>query len=329
MPAAGHSAARLRTGAVPAPGTLSRGGPASRQDLHLRLRLLSARANDVQDGPPGTMGRYGRGRVTSPRPARGGSLTSSPWRGRANRPSHQGSGELIAGGQNSSHDVPVAVITNGSLLGRPGRARGTGGSRHRAAVARRPRTTVCSSWSTVGPRRCAWPTSSDGMATFRKGFAGQVWLEVMLLGTASQTCRRGRGATRGAGRAHRPRSRPAQHSRAPTGRGVRGGAGRRQVASGSSPPCSDPHAEVSRRRPAGRRRPHSSNSADVLALLSRRPCSVCRHRHRPGNPPGEALKAVTGSSPKARWQLHTHGDRSFYAAAAAATERLKEEMPSR
>ena len=80
-----HAAARVRTGPVAAARPLARRRPRAVQDLHLRLRLLPARAHDAQDGDARALGRPGRRGRAGARPARVTARTSSLSRDRANR----------------------------------------------------------------------------------------------------------------------------------------------------------------------------------------------------------------------------------------------------
>ena len=60
--------------------------------------------------------------------------------------------------------------------------------------------------------------------------------------------------------------------------------------------------------------------ADILALLSRRPCTVADIAAGLGIHHGEALKAVTALVTEGALDLHTHDDRSFYVVATAAAD---------
>jgi wyosine [tRNA(Phe)-imidazoG37] synthetase (radical SAM superfamily) len=65
--------------------------------------------------------------------------------------------------------------------------------------------------------------------------------------------------------------------------------------------------------------------ADILALLSRRPCTVADIAAGLGIHHSEALKAATALVTEGALELHTHEDRSFYVAAPATAENREEE----
>ena len=92
---------------------------------------------------------------------------------------YAGLGEVVDGVK-AVTDVPVAVITNGSLLGLPEVQRDLG---HADIVL--PSLDAADEAAKKSINR---PEGSlelkglvDGMASFREAFAGQIWLEVMLL----------------------------------------------------------------------------------------------------------------------------------------------------
>ena len=65
--------------------------------------------------------------------------------------------------------------------------------------------------------------------------------------------------------------------------------------------------------------------ADVLELVSRRPCTVADIASGLGIHHGEALKAATALVNQGAAELHTHEGRSFYLAAPAADQKREEE----
>ena len=69
----------------------------------------------------------------------------------------------------------------------------------------------------------------------------------------------------------------------------------------------------------------SPAAADVLALLSRRPCTVADIAAGLGIHHGEALKAATALVNEGALELHTHEGRSFYVVATAAAQNRQEE----
>jgi len=65
--------------------------------------------------------------------------------------------------------------------------------------------------------------------------------------------------------------------------------------------------------------------ADILALLSRRPCTVADIAAGLGIHHGEALKAASALVSEGALELLAHEDQSFYVAAPAAAENRDEE----
>ena len=232
---------------------------------------------------------------------------------------HAGIGDVIAGIKRLT-DVPVAVITNGSLLGRPAVRRGLAAADIVLPSLDAPMM-ACSSSSTVPTRRSASTMWSAAMIAFRHGYRGQMWLEVMLLagvtGMVAEVERLAELAARISpdriqlNTAVRP---PAESFVAP-------------VADGSLQEFAalfTPHAEViADTAPAGGDR--VAARADILALLSRRPCTVADIAAGLGIHHGEALKAATALVAEGVLELHTHEDRSFYVVATAAAENRQEE----
>src|SRR5665811_679253 len=85
-----------------------------------------------------------------------------------------------------------------------------------------------------------------------------------------------------------------------------------------------PHAEViADTAPAGGDRVAARE--DILALLSRRPCTVADIAAGLGIHHGEALKAATQLVTEGAAELHAHEDRSFYVATPATLEIREEE----
>ena len=62
---------------------------------------------------------------------------------------------------------------------------------------------------------------------------------------------------------------------------------------------------------------HTAARADILAQLSRRPCTVADIAAGLGIHHGEALKSATALVSKGAARLHTHSGRSFYIAVSA------------
>jgi len=232
---------------------------------------------------------------------------------------HAGIGDVIAAIKRLT-DVPVAVITNGSLLGRPAVRRGLADADIVVPSLDAPDDGL---FRLVNRPHAALRFADvvGGMIAFRNGYRGQVWLEVMLLagvtGMVAEVGRLAELATRIApdriqlNTAVRP---PAESFVAP-------------VANGSLQELAGlftPHAEViADTVPTDGDR--VAGHADILALLSRRPCTVADIAAGLGIHHGEGLKAVTALVATGALELHTHEDRSFYVVATATAENRQEE----
>jgi wyosine [tRNA(Phe)-imidazoG37] synthetase (radical SAM superfamily) len=233
---------------------------------------------------------------------------------------HAGIGDVVNGIKRLT-DVPVAVITNGSLLGRPAVRRGLAAAdivlpsldapdERLFELINRPHEAL------------RFAEIVAGMVAFREHYRGQIWLEVMLLsGVTDLHAEVGRLAGLAAriapdriqlNTAVRP---PAESSvGAVADRPLQELAGlftpRAEVIAASVPAEGDRVAAT----------------ADVLELVSRRPCTVADIAAGLGIHHGEALKAATTLVNEGAAELHTHRGRSFYAAASAAAEPHEEEM---
>jgi len=233
---------------------------------------------------------------------------------------HAGIGEVINGIKEIT-DVPVAVITNGSLLGRP--AVGTG-----LAVADivLPSLDAPSEDLFLKVNR---PHESlhladlvEGLVSFRAGFKGELWLEVMLLAGVTGSATRARRLAELAARivpdriqlntAVRP---PAESFVAPVARATL------EELAGLFTPCAEVIADLPFAAGDG-----VAAETDVLELLSRRPCTVSDIATGLSIHHGEALKAVTALVNTGAVNLYTHEDRSFYVAATVAAEDREEEQ---
>jgi wyosine [tRNA(Phe)-imidazoG37] synthetase (radical SAM superfamily) len=234
---------------------------------------------------------------------------------------HTGLGEVIAGIRQLT-DVPVAVITNGSLLSRPEVRRGLAAADIVLPSLDAPVDGLFQLVNRPHPT-LRLTDVVDGMAAFRKGFAGQIWIEVMLLAgitdTPSDVGRLAELAARIA-----PNRVQLNTAVRPPAETFAGAVARRSLQELAG--LFTPHAEViADVVPADGDR--TSTDSDVLALLSRRPCSVADIATGLGIHHGEALKTATQLVAQGAAQLHTRGGRSFYTAASAATEHHEEEMP--
>lgn len=234
---------------------------------------------------------------------------------------HAGIGDVIAGIKRLT-DVPVAVITNGSLLSHPTARRGLA-----AADIVLPSLDAPSDglFQLINRPHAALRFADvvGGMIAFRNGYPGQLWLEVMLLagvtGMVAEVERLAELAARIApdriqlNTAVRP---PAESFVAPVpDSSLQAFAG-----------LFTPHAEViADILPAGGSRVAARE--DILALLSRRPCTVAGIAAGLGIHHGEALKAATQLVTEGAAKLHAHEDRSFYVA-TPATLKIREEERS-
>ena len=84
-----------------------------------------------------------------------------------------------------------------------------------------------------------------------------------------------------------------------------------------------PHAEVIADLPASAG-VGTATQADVLELVSRRPCTIADIASGLGIHHGEALKAATSLVDQGAAKLHTHEGRPFYMAAPAADQKRAE-----
>ena len=209
--------------------------------------------------------------------------------------------------------VPVAVITNGSLLGRPAVRRDLAAADIVLPSLDAPSEELY--------QRVNRPHASlhldglvEGLVSFRAAYKGEIWLEVMLL--AGMTAREPE-VRRLAGlvariapdriqlnTAVRP---PAESFAAPVDRATLD-----ELAA-----LFTPHAEVIADLPASAGNGVAAE-ADVLELVCRRPCTVADIAAGLGIHRGEALKAATALVNRGAVELHTHEGRSFYLAAPAA-----------
>jgi wyosine [tRNA(Phe)-imidazoG37] synthetase (radical SAM superfamily) len=234
---------------------------------------------------------------------------------------HAGIGAVIDGIK-AITDVPVAVITNGSLLGRPAVRRDLAAADIVLPSLDAPSEELY--------RRVNRPHASlhlddlvDGLVSFRAAYGGQIWLEVMLLAGMTSPLPQVRRLAELAARiapdriqlntAVRP---PAESFAAPVD-----GAALDECAA-----LFTPRAEVIADLPVSAGNGVAAE-ADVLELVSRRPCTVADIASGLGIHHGEALKAATALVNQGVAELHTHEGRSFYLAAPAAGQKREWEKP--
>ena len=234
---------------------------------------------------------------------------------------HAGMGDVIADLKRLT-DIPVAVITNGSLLGRAAVRRGLAAA-----------DIVLPSLDAPDDRRFRlinrphhslhFAEMVGAMAEFRRRYAGQIWLEVMLLAGITDAPSDVERLAELAAHIAPDRIQLNTAVRPPAEMFVSAVAGSAlQDLCGLFTPCAEVIADAPPAAGHG-----TSTNADVLALLSRRPCTIADIAAGLGIHHGEALKAAAQLVGGGAAELHTHGGRSFYAAASAVPKHREEERP--
>jgi wyosine [tRNA(Phe)-imidazoG37] synthetase (radical SAM superfamily) len=224
-------------------------------------------------------------------------------------------GELIAAIK-SITDVPVVVITNGSLLGLPEVQRSLASADIVVPSLDAPDAGL---WARVNRPHADLTFAGvvDGVAAFRESFEGEVWLEVMVLeGLTSSPEVVSRIATLAA------RVAP---DRVQLNTAVR-------PSSDTSVTAVHP-ADLERLaglfRPAAEIIGHAVvveddltvSLSDVLALLRRRPCSVADIAAGLGAHQGEIIKLVTALLDRGAIRTTMHNGHRYYAAATTWADR--------
>lgn len=238
-----------------------------------------------------------------------------------------GSGEptLYAGlgkvvdGIKATTDVPVAVITNGSLLGLPEVQHDFA---HADVVLPSLDSTDEATYQRVNRPHdsLSFDGLVDGIAAFRGGFSGQIWLEVMLLegvtGTEEEVARLAALARLVAperiqlNTVVRP---PAESSARPV-------PPERLVVFASA---FSPRAEVIVGAPA-LQSDQEATTGDVLALVARRPCTATDVAAGLGVHQNAALKTLTALVKRGEAVRREHEGGVFYAAADNVRPSLEE-----
>jgi wyosine [tRNA(Phe)-imidazoG37] synthetase (radical SAM superfamily) len=224
---------------------------------------------------------------------------------------YNGIGEVIAGVKDVT-DIPVAVITNGSLLGVPAVQRDLRDAdlvlpsldvadAGLFALVNRPQATL------------RFDQVVDGMTAFRKRYTGQIWLEVMLLGGVTAIAAEAERIAAVAARIAPDRIQLNTTVRPPAEAFVHAVAPERLTEFAA---LFTPLAEVIAETAAG---PAAGDATDddVLALLRRRPCSVADIATGLAVHHAVALKAATSLVAAGRVEERQHGGQTFYAAAAS------------
>jgi wyosine [tRNA(Phe)-imidazoG37] synthetase (radical SAM superfamily) len=228
---------------------------------------------------------------------------------------HAGIGAVIAGLKRLT-SVPVVVLTNGSLLSDPHVRRDLAAADIVIPSLDAPSEGL---FQLVNrPHRDLHLSDIvDGMVAFRQEYVGQIWVEVMLLagitGIADEVERLAELATRiRPDRIHlntavRP---PAESYVDPVP----------EQALHAFAGFFTPPADVVTGRPSATLDGHATR-ADVLALLSRRPCSTADVAAGLGIHYDEALKSLAALVDEGAIKLHTHEGAVFYAAHETGEER--------
>lgn len=228
---------------------------------------------------------------------------------------HSGIGDVIAGLKGLT-SAPVVVLTNGSLLMDPQVRRDLAAADIVIPSLDAPSEGL---YQLVNrPHRDLHLSEIiDGMVAFRQEYGGQIWLEVMLLagitGIADEVERLAGLATRiGPDRIHlntavRP---PAESYVDPVPEQAL-----HVFAESFTPP-----ADVVARRPCATVEGHATRE-DVLALLSRRPCSTADVAAGLGIHYDEALKTLAALVDEGAISPHTYEGAVFYAAHETGEER--------
>ena len=231
----------------------------------------------------------------------------------------RGVGEVIAGIKEST-DVPVAVLTNGSLLGRPDVRRDLAPADIVAPSLDAPDERLFRSVNRPH-RSLHLETVVDGLVAFRERFRGQIWLEVLLLD----------GVTSGPEEVSRLAALAARilPERIQLNTVVRPAAESsvRPVPLDRLEECAaafTPYAEVIIPT-APAMADFAASRADVLALVSRRPCDAADIATGLGIHPNEALKIATALVNDGQVETVEHNDRLFYQATHAVTGQTTEE----
>ena len=221
---------------------------------------------------------------------------------------HTGIGDVISGIKEIT-EVPLAVITNGSLLGRSTVRRGLAIADIVLPSLDAPDDGL---FHLINRPHAALRLANvvDGMAAFRDGYEGQIWLEVMLLGGVtgieSEVTRLARVAERIAA----DRIQLNTVARPPAERFAEAVSPDRlaEFAAAFTPRAEIITSNVSAGRGA------SGGDAEVLALLGRRPCTVADIAAGLGIHRNEALKVVSALVVSGAAEQSTHDGRSFYRA---------------
>ena len=231
---------------------------------------------------------------------------------------YAGLGKVIDGIKAMS-DVPLVVITNGSLLGRPDVQRDLAGA---DVVLPSLDAVDDASYRAVNRPHgdLGFDELVDGMVSFRSSFHGEIWLEVMLIEGTTGTGPMVEKLARHAARIAPDRIQLNTVVRPPAEQDAR-----------PVPPAAlarfaaafTPRAEVIAGAPE-LNPDQEATAADVLTLISRRPCTVADVAAGLGIHQNTALKALTALSQRGEAQRRDHGGDVFYAAAEHESSDVEE-----
>jgi wyosine [tRNA(Phe)-imidazoG37] synthetase (radical SAM superfamily) len=225
---------------------------------------------------------------------------------------HCGIGEVIAGIKEST-DVPVAVLTNGSLLGLPDVRRGLALADIVIPSLDAPDEGL---FRLVNRPHRALRSGEvvDGMAAFRDGFRGQFWLEVLLLAGVTGMPEEVERLATIAARLAPERIQLNTVVRPPAESFAKAVLPERLMEfSGMFTPRAEVIAPVTLTVPG-----LAASRADVLALVARRPCSQNDIAAGLGIHRNEAVKVVTTLVGDGLVESAMHGGMLFYMAAEGA-----------
>lgn len=222
---------------------------------------------------------------------------------------YAGLGEVVDG-LKSMTEVPVAVITNGSLLGLEDVRSELANADVVLPSLDAPDDAT---YRVVNRPHEALTLDAlvDGLAAFRDGFAGQIWLEVMLLAGITDTTSKVAALARRAAAVRPDRIQLNTVVRPPAERVARPVSPEALVAFAE---LFTPHAEII----AGAPELHpdqEATAADVLTLIARRPCTAADVAAGLGIHQNTALKALTALVERGEAERRDYGGGAFYAAA--------------
>jgi wyosine [tRNA(Phe)-imidazoG37] synthetase (radical SAM superfamily) len=218
-------------------------------------------------------------------------------------------GEVVEGIK-AMIDVPVAVITNGSLLGHDDVRRELESADIVLPSLDAPDDAT---YRVVNRPHEALTLDAlvDGLAAFRDGFAGEIWLEVMLLAGVTGAAPKVEELARLAAAVRADRIQLNTVVRPPAERMARPVPPETLAAFAE---LFTPHAEII----AGAPELHpdqEATAADVLTLIARRPCTAADVAAGLGIHQNTALKALTALVERGAAERREYGGGAFYAAA--------------